>query len=87
MLEEAIAAVSSKKLSLPEEPVEEESWKFQVGKYYSGVDFEFAKVYMNAWVHFYLKDEYLRQFYNGAASVQEQQAILTGLIDEVTSKL
>jgi hypothetical protein len=30
MLEEAIAAVSSKKLSLPEEPVEEESWKFQV---------------------------------------------------------
>jgi hypothetical protein len=33
MLEEVIVAVSSKKLSLPEEPVEEESWKFQVGKY------------------------------------------------------
>ena len=26
------------------------------GKYYSELGFEFAQVYMNAWVHFYLYD-------------------------------
>jgi hypothetical protein len=42
---------------------------------------------MNTWVHFYPKEEYLRQFYNNAAVIQEQQAILSGLIDEETGKL
>jgi hypothetical protein len=42
---------------------------------------------MNAWVHFYLKDEYLRQLYNGTAGIQEQQTILTGLIGEVIGKV
>jgi len=57
------------------------------GKYYSEVDFEFSKVYMNAWVHIYLKEEYLKQFYNEETNWKMQKEILTGFINEVLEKL
>ena len=57
------------------------------GKYYSEIDFEFAQVYMNAWVHFYLREEYLKQFYDENAGINAQKEILTGFINEVMEKL
>jgi len=57
------------------------------GKYYSEVDFEFAQVYMNAWIHFFLKEEYLKRFYEENADLNAQKEILTGFIKEVLDKL
>jgi hypothetical protein len=57
------------------------------GKYFSAVDFEFAQVYMNAWIHFYLKDEYLKQFYDEKVDKNTQKEILTGFINEVLGKI
>jgi hypothetical protein len=53
---------------LSEEPAKDKSMEVSGWKIY-------PEAYMNAWGHFYFKDEYLQQFYNGAASVKEQQAI------------
>jgi len=57
------------------------------GKYYSEIDFEFAQVYMNAWVNFYLREEYLKQFFDEDADINVQREILTGFINEVAEKL
>jgi hypothetical protein len=57
------------------------------GKYFSDVDFKFAQVYMNAWIHFYLKAEYLNQFYDETIPKKTQIEILAGFIDEVLSKI
>ena len=57
------------------------------GKYYSKIDFEFVQVYMNAWVHFYLDEEYLKQFYNENTDPNVQREILTGFINEVMEKI
>ena len=57
------------------------------GKYYSEVSSEFAQAYMNKWVHFYLRGEYLRQFYDETADPKAQKSILTGFINEVLEKL
>jgi len=57
------------------------------GKYCSKIDFEFAQVYMNAWVHCYLGEEYLKQFYNESADPNAQRDILTAFISEVLKKI
>ena len=57
------------------------------GKYYSEINFEFVQVYMNAWVHFYLREEYLKKFYDENADIDSQREILTGFINEVVGKL
>ena len=57
------------------------------GKYYSKIDFEFAQVYMNAWIHFYLGEEFLKQFFDENANIDNQREILTGFINEVAEKL
>ena len=57
------------------------------GKYYPEVGFEFAQVYMNAWIHFCLREEYLKQFYDENAGIDSQREILTGFINEVVEKL
>ena len=56
------------------------------GKYYREVDFEFTKVYMNAWVHFCLKEEYLEQFYDENIDINTQKKILVRFINEVLDK-
>jgi len=57
------------------------------GKYYSRVDCEFVQRYMNAWIHFYLKEEYLQRFYDENADVNAQKEILTGFIGEALDVL
>lgn len=57
------------------------------GKYYSDIDFEFSQVYMNAWVQFYLKEEYVQKFYDENIDLNEQKEILVGFISEVLSKI
>ena len=42
---------------------------------------------MNAWVHFFLKDEYLKQFYDEKTDINIQKKILVGFITEVLKKL
>ena len=51
------------------------------GKYCSKIVFEFVKTTMNAWITFYLKDEYLKQFYDENVDLKTQREILTGFID------
>ena len=145
LLEKAIEAVSSKKLSVAYDLDEESAWKFQIGryveidsddededaplfwvgygwdensthesmlwlefdaktcpeeywnkiynlvgtsgKYYSKIDLEFIQMYMNAWIHFYLGEKYLKRFYDENADQTEQMQILTGFIEEVLEKL
>ena len=53
------------------------------GKYFSEVDFEFTQVYMNAWVHFYLREEDLKQFYDENIDINTQRKILADFIMEV----
>jgi len=53
------------------------------GKYCSEVDFEFAQVYMNAWVHFYLGENHLQRFYDENADPNAQREILSGFLREV----
>ena len=57
------------------------------GKYYSGADFEFAQVYMNAWIHFFLKEEYHIQFFDENIDINVQKEILVGFINEVLEKV
>jgi len=57
------------------------------GKYYSEIDLEFSQVYMNAWIHFFLKEEYLKQFYDENADFNAQKEILIRFIKEVLEKL
>jgi len=53
------------------------------GKYYSEVELKFTQVYMNAWIQFFLKKEYLEQFYEVITGFHTQKEILTGFINEV----
>jgi len=57
------------------------------GNYCSKIGFEFAQVYMNAWVHCYLGEEYLKQFYDENADPNAQRDILTAFINEVLEKI
>ena len=58
------------------------------GKYYSGVYSESAQIYMNSWIHFYLRKDCLDQFYDeNEFALQFQKKILTGFIDEVLEHL
>jgi len=57
------------------------------GKYYREIDFEFSQVYMNAWIHFFLKEEYLKQFYDENTGLEAQKEILTGFINEALEKI
>ena len=69
------------------------------GKYYSEIDSKSAEEYsmsannsesiekyMNTWVHFYLRDEYLKQFFDENIDIDTQREILTGFINEVVEK-
>jgi len=55
--------------------------------YYSKVDLEFSQVYMNAWIHFFLKEEYLKKFFDENAELNEQREILSEFIKEVADKI
>jgi len=57
------------------------------GKYYSEADFEFTQVNMNAWIHIYLKEEYLNQFYDERIDRKIQRKILVGFMKEILEKL
>jgi len=57
------------------------------GKYYREIDFEFSKVYMNAWIRFFLKEEYVKQFYDENIDINAQKEILTGFISEALEKI
>jgi hypothetical protein len=57
------------------------------GKYYREIDSEFSQVYMNDWIHFFLKEEYVRQFYDENTSLDAQKKILIGFISEVLDKI
>jgi hypothetical protein len=58
------------------------------GKYYREIDIEFSQVYMNSWIHFFLKEEYLKQFYDeNGPSLEAQKEILIGFISEALSKI
>jgi len=57
------------------------------GKYCSTIEFEFVQVYMNAWIHFYLAEEYLKQFYDENADPNAQREIITAFINEVLEKI
>jgi hypothetical protein len=56
------------------------------GEYYSDVDFEFAQTYMNAWVHFYLKKEYVSRFFDGNTDRDTQKKIITGFLEGALGK-
>jgi hypothetical protein len=56
------------------------------GEYYSDVDFEFAQTYMNAWVHFYLKEKHVLRFFDGNTDRDTQKKILAGFLEEVLGK-
>ena len=53
------------------------------GKYYYKTDLVFCQISMNAWIHFILKEEYLKQFYDENTDIKLQKEILAGFIDEV----
>ena len=57
------------------------------GKYYHKADSEFAQEFMNTWIHFFLKDEYLKKFYDEKVDINVQKEILTGFINEVMDKI
>jgi hypothetical protein len=57
------------------------------GKYYREIDSEFSQIYMNDWIHFFLKEEYARQFYDENTGLETQKKILSGFINEVLEKI
>jgi len=57
------------------------------GKYISEIDFEFSQEYMNAWIHFFLKQEYLMQFFDYKTDLNTQRKTLIGFINEVIEKI
>ena len=91
--EENVKSESCLWLEFDAETCPEECWEKLVklvgtsGKYCSKIDFEFAQAYMNAWIHFYLGEEYLKQFFDENADIDSQRKILTGFINEVVEKL
>ena len=56
------------------------------GKYCTKINFEFAQVYMSAWLHFYLNEEYLKKLYDENVGLNAQKEILLGFINEVMGK-
>ena len=54
-----------------------------IGEYYREIDFLFFQKRSNAWIRFFLKDEYLKQFIEGKTELYLQEKILTGFITEV----
>jgi hypothetical protein len=56
------------------------------GEYYSDVDLEFAQTYMNAWVHFYLKEKCVVRFFDGNTDRSAQKKLLSGFLEEVLEK-
>jgi hypothetical protein len=57
------------------------------GKYYREVVSKFTHAPKTDAVFFYMKDKYLKQFYNENISLSVQEEILTGFINEVLDKL
>jgi hypothetical protein len=57
------------------------------GKYYREIDSEFSQVYMNTWIHFFLKEEYVRQFYDEDVDLNAQKKILSEFISEALEKI
>jgi hypothetical protein len=57
------------------------------GKYYREIDSEFSQAYMNDWIHFFLKEEYARQFYDENTGLDAQKKILIGFISEALDKI
>ena len=57
------------------------------GKYYHKIDFKFVQKRMNAWVYFFLREEYLSKFYDEKIDLDIQKEILTGFISEVLEKI
>jgi hypothetical protein len=57
------------------------------GKYYSDVSLEFIQDYMNAWIRFFLKDKYLKQFYDENIGIDTQKDTLKRFIEEVLRKI
>ena len=57
------------------------------GKYCSKINIEFVQMYMNAWIHFYLGEEYSKKFSDENADQNEQKQILTRFIEEALEKL
>jgi hypothetical protein len=57
------------------------------GKYYSEAIFKFTHASRSAEVCFFMKDEYLKQFYDENTGLNVQEGILTGFINEVLGKI
>ena len=57
------------------------------GKFFSEVRFEFSQEHRNAWVNFYLGEEFRKQFFDKDAETNAQREILTGFANEVVEKL
>ena len=56
------------------------------GKYYFEVEDEYSHAHINSWIRFYLRNKYLRQFYDENINKDTQLEILTGFISEVVEK-
>jgi hypothetical protein len=56
------------------------------GKYYSKADFKSTHEHITKDVCFFMKDEYLKQFYNEDVALNAQKKILAGFINEVLEK-
>ena len=57
------------------------------GKYYSEICFKFEQVHMDAWIRVFLKEEFLKQFYDENTDLNAQREILSGFINEVLEKI
>jgi len=56
------------------------------GKYYSEVECEYTDWDQKSWIHFCLKNKYLKQFYGENIDKNTQLEILTGFISEILEK-
>ena len=56
------------------------------GKYYFKVEDEYSHAHINSWIRFYLRNKYLKQFYNENIDKNIQLDILIGFISEVLEK-
>jgi len=57
-----------------------------LGKYYSKVEHEYSAACSKSWIRFYLKNNYLKKFFDENIDKNNQLEILTGFINEVLVK-
>ena len=57
------------------------------GKYYSEICFKFEQANMNAWIRVFLKEEFLKKFYEENPDIDTQREILFRFINEVLEKI